>query len=177
MTTALIILGVLALAFILGGAAIVGSPGAGALMDERKIPAVNRTGGATVVGGVYALDVAQSDGASTSIELGASNVIAVATARFKSPLVVALQVLADDQEGTFMLQSPDVPILIEGTTDVAAGESLVPVNAQTYLKNQSTNTLAGAIAFAWAAQTSATPTLTRCYFNGLAAVGSTNPAS
>ena len=58
-------------------------------------------------------------------------------------------------------------ILVEGTTDVAAGDILKPVASQIYVvqDHASVATVSG-IAIAHGAQASATPTLTACYLIG-----------
>jgi hypothetical protein len=115
--------------------------GLGGLGTEETIVATNRTGGTLTVGGVYALDRAQADAASTSAELGAGNIIAVATANMHHEMVIATAALADDATGSFVIASSNVQALVETTTNITKGDQVCPVNAQAYLKNQSTSVL------------------------------------
>ncbi len=172
-----ILVGTLMLLVLMGGAKVIGAQGYGPLIEERIVVVTNRTGGTLTIGGCYALDVAQGDGDSTTIELGASGLVAVSTANLRAPKVIATKALLDNETGTAVLASNNVSALIEGTTDVAKGDSLIPINAQIYLKTQSALVTSPACGWAWEAETNAGPTLHPIAFNGLAGCFTTAPAS
>src|SRR5690606_30574650 len=100
--------------------------------DERKhILAGNRTGGTLARRSVAALDTAQGDGDADNATDGRGNVVACATANLSKLLVVLLdEALADDALGKFALVDPDVEVLVDGTTDVAAGGYLIAQNGE-----------------------------------------------
>lgn len=136
-------------------------------LPEIQIKAINRTGSTLSIGGVYALDVAQTATESTTPEAGAQHVVATASTNLKRVLVVAMGATLDDAEGLFTLCSNDVQILTDGgTVDVAKGDPLIPQAASPNLLVQGASSLVTAVAFAHEGQTSATGTLTRCAFDG-----------
>lgn len=99
----------------------------------------NRTGATLVEGAVGFIDAAQGDGDSGSVEAGLDNVVAISTARIaiQPRLVVAAGVpnfAADNERGQFIEgDGVECLILVESTTDIAAGDWLKPVNAQVYM--------------------------------------------
>lgn len=135
---------------------------------QRAPRLYNRTGATIQKGYVGFLDTSQSDAASTTVALALSNVVKPTTAliaKRAQKLVVCQDAgLADDAQGRFAMgDGGDLicQILVEGTTDVAKGDLLKPVDAQYYLVKATAGT---DLAFAEAleAQTSATPTLILC---------------
>jgi hypothetical protein len=104
---------------------------AGDSFPTGKITIVNKTGGALVKGGVYALDVSGS--VATTVREKLSFVVAVSAANIDGFLVVATKALADGETGEGVIQGP-VDALVDGdTTDVAAGDRLKAVAASTSL--------------------------------------------
>ncbi len=102
-----------------------------------KFGLYNRTGAATVKGGVYFVDSSRSEAESTDVPTALGNVTAVTTALMatSTTLIVADGIYADNAPGIFG-ESYDggvFDILVDGTTDVAAGDFLKPVNAATYM--------------------------------------------
>lgn len=127
------------------------------------IDVTNRTGSALVVGGVYAIDVTGSATESVSAETNLGNVVACATANLRGILCVALSALADDATGKVRIQGP-VSALVDGTTDVAEGDGLIPQNASPNLIKAAG--LVNACGLALDAQTTNAGTLTKIYFDG-----------
>ena len=97
----------------------------------------NRTGATVYQGYVGFLDTSQSDGDSGSISAGLSNIVKVTTALMNKRcqrLVVCNDQAADNAQ-TRAVGGEDkvVRCLVEGTTDIAKGDLLKPVNGQYYL--------------------------------------------
>jgi hypothetical protein len=93
----------------------------------------NRTGGTTEFGGVYLVDIPQSNVASTNAIEGTKNVVAVTTALFGKPhrAVVALEAIANNAEGRFVEGDMVlVQVRVNSTTDIAKGDPLKLVNNQ-----------------------------------------------
>lgn len=97
----------------------------------------NRTGAATVAGGVGFVDSSRSEAESTSISLAANNVTAVTTALMtkRARLVVAADIYADDAEGQWLDADDGTTCLInvDSTTDILNGDLLKPVNGGDHL--------------------------------------------
>lgn len=96
----------------------------------RKITVSNRTGGTLVLGQPYALDISAVQAETTSVKKGLGNITPPATANLASIMVVALagQLLADNETG-LVASEGEVSALVDGTTDVAIGDSLTVANA------------------------------------------------
>lgn len=98
----------------------------------------NRTGGATVAGGIYVIDIPQADGDSGSIAAGLENILGVTTARMAvRPRVVIATEAVDDNGVVQCVEAFGVPVItqcrVESTTDIAKGDLLKLVDVQTYL--------------------------------------------
>jgi hypothetical protein len=101
---------------------------------------INRTGAATVVGGIYQRDIAQTDGDSgtTVADAGKAidNIIAVATARRMYPVCVALDAVADNKP-LRVIETYDEPVICKirvlGASGTVKGDVLKTVNAQNYM--------------------------------------------
>ena len=101
-------------------------------VDETiKITQVNRTGSATVAGGVYVRDLLQSATESTSPTAGRGNIVAAATSNLAMPPVVALGPVADDATGLFVVKGP-CKAKVNGS--VSIGDYLKTVNAKDYFE-------------------------------------------
>src|SRR5690349_3351360 len=108
--------------------------------NARAHPRYNRSGGATLAWGSYFVDTPQGDADSTTIEKGLQNAIAVTTALIaKQPRLIISDGTqqsqpADNAQGMFVEgDCVDTFALVEGTTDIAKGDKLKPVNGQAYL--------------------------------------------
>lgn len=141
---------------------MIGALGLGSLPRE-EIVAVNRTGAALVVGGMYSLDITGGDATSIDADSNLSNVVATATANLEGFLVVALQPTADKAVGKFLIRGVD-QLLVDGTTDVAEGDRLIPQNASVNVIKATALVMPCALALE--AQTANAGTLARCYFDG-----------
>lgn len=139
--------------------------GVGDIFEDGKLRHfVNRSGAATVKGGAYVWDIFHTEAESDSIDNGKKNVTAVSTALIATApiIVIASDVIADNAAGLFYIgDGVECPILLEGTTDVTIASAVKIVNVQPYM------VLATILTDRWhakayAAQTSATPTLTPC---------------
>lgn len=166
MFTGLILAAAFALMSIALAPAMVRAKGLGQLGEEVVIAATNRTGGALVIGGVYALDHTQSDADSTDAETGAGNVVAVDSGHINCDLVIATDTLADNASGSFIAASPHTQVMVEGTTDVAKGDVLIPVAGQYYLKTQSVTVLTAGCGQAHEARTTNSAGLQYAAFDG-----------
>lgn len=177
----LIGLGLMALSVLLiiivAPAAMIGAQGLNQLDEEKTVILTNRTGGALLAGGIYAIDLVQSATESTSAELGAGNAVAVATANLNCPMVIALDTYSDDATGMFVLASPYVDALVEGTTDISIGDVLIPINGQAYLKTQSAVVLTTGCAQAHAAFTTNGTGTIKVAFDGRRRMVAKAPAS
>src|SRR5690606_37269407 len=101
-----------------------------------------------------------------------------ATANLSKLLVVLLdEALADDALGKFALVDPDVEVLVDGTTDVAAGGYLIAQNGEVDLVAIGTTPGVRAVAQAWDAHADNEVALVRCGFNGLYGMGFVYAAS
>jgi len=134
--------------------------------DRNEAPRrTNKTGSDTVVGGVYSVDLPGDDADSQTSSAAdpnksQGNVTAVSTADIAAgELIVAEEIVADDADGRFCEgEGVVVNVLVDGTTDVAAGD---PVKAQ----NASTSVIKATVGtdrfhgICLVAQTSSTPTL------------------
>lgn len=95
----------------------------------------NRTGANSVVGGCYFKDLKRSQAESTSTATAQENFIPVTTSLITDGiLVVGTKILADNERG-YCVEGfgVEVDLLVESTTDIGAGDSLKPVNAQAYM--------------------------------------------
>lgn len=97
---------------------------------------INRTAAATVVGGVYQLDLALSDGSVTTTApglstSGLSNIIAVGGVDSKRITCIAEEAVADDQELLVTFVGRTTARTVNGSGD--EGSFLVLVNAQNHL--------------------------------------------
>jgi hypothetical protein len=107
----------------------------------------NRTGGATVVGGVYAIDVSRVQAESTDAASAMSNATPVAAANIDGILVIADQIVADNEIGRFIVNGPALALVDGGTTDVLVGDKLIAAAASTSLvKSGATTDVVHAIA-------------------------------
>jgi hypothetical protein len=87
----------------------------------------NRSGGATVEGEVYTRDIKRSATESTTVRTALSNLVDPATANLAQPIAVAQGVVADDDSNLFVTKGR-CKALVNGTTDVAAGDYLKTTN-------------------------------------------------
>jgi len=89
---------------------------------------------ATVRGGIYAVDLHQSDAASTTVAKGTENLVPVTTALIATGfLLVADAIVADNAAANVNFGiGVEVNLLVESTTDIAKGDALKAVNAQAY---------------------------------------------
>lgn len=144
---ALVIVALVAAALLIGKAATQGMisyKGQSQILAETN-NLINKTGGASVLGAVYAQDILQSNAASVDYATGLLNVVGVTTANLtKAPLVVCGKGGVADAGLIPVEMEGIIDVLVNGT--VALGDSLVPVNAQTYLQAQGGTTRACAIA-------------------------------
>lgn len=137
----------------------------GDTFQTQKITATNRTGGALAVGGVYALDVTLSQTESSTAQKALGNVVAVAAGNIDGILVVALDTLADNETGLFVLDGPTLALVDGGTLDVAAGDKLIPTAASNALtKSGATTDIVAAKALA---ANTGTAALKAVYFHGV----------
>lgn len=127
-------------AAILGGAAYFNTISTQGEQFVRGHPSkrfYNRTGGTVYEGYVGFIDEFQGDAASTSVLTGQQNIVKVTTALMAKgdpKLVVFKETAADDEQARAIAgEDAIVRILVEGTTDIAKGDGLKPVNAQYYL--------------------------------------------
>jgi hypothetical protein len=125
----------------------------------------NRTGGTVTVGGVYSVDGTGSATESTTAQTNHENIVACATANLRQDKVVALSALADDALGEWLLKGVE-SVLVDGTTNVAEGDALVPQNASVNLIGQAAGSLVMPCGIALDAQATDAGTLTLVYFNG-----------
>lgn len=107
--------------------------GANDSFETQYLTVNNRTGGALVVGGVYALDQAQAEAESTTVQTAFHNLIAVATASLKNVILVVAQEAAADNAQAVVIVSGFASVRVESTTDVTKGDPLKGVNTQNYL--------------------------------------------
>lgn len=142
------------------------TPGIG-FIDREEITAINRTGSALTAGGVYALDITRTDATnSTDADSSLKNVVACATANLRGILVVALGATAAAAAGRFVVKGL-CSVLIDGTTDVAVGDKLVPQNASNAVIKQAATSLVNNCGFTLTAQTTDAATLTaNVWFDG-----------
>jgi hypothetical protein len=92
----------------------------------------NRTGATSVQGGSGALDVAQTQGESTSIGLALTNVTPVTTAIIAAGVIGVWESagVVDNAKGRFIIgEGVQCVLNVDGTTDVAKGDALKAVNA------------------------------------------------
>lgn len=104
----------------------------GDIFGNAPIVLNNRTGATTVQGSTGFIDTPQADADSTSLATGMSNVVAVSTALItKGILVVAKDAgVVDNAAGNYYCgEGVQCYINVDGTTDVAKGDILKPVNA------------------------------------------------
>lgn len=137
-------------------------------LDRFEIGGINRTGGAMVKGGVYALDITRTD-ATNSIDTDSSitSVVACATANLRGILVVALDAYAAAAPGRFLVRGLG-KVMVDGTTDVLVGDRLIPQNASSSLIKMAANSLVNPCALALAGQTNDGALLTDgIYFDGM----------
>lgn len=104
---------------------------AGDSFPATKITITNKTGGALVVGGVYALDITGS--IATTVREKLTFVVAVSAGNLKGILVVATKALAEGDTGEAVVFGPVDALVDGGTTDVAAGDRLKAVAASNAL--------------------------------------------
>lgn len=153
--------------------AALGSGVRGLEMEQREIRCVNRTGAATVVGSLYRLDVAASDGdvadntipGSTGND-GLSNIITLNALGDIHIVVVALEVIINDAEGRF---------LVSGRAPI---RTVTAVNIGDALEHDGTDALViitdgAAITIGWAliSNGSGSDANTDCLFDGIHGFG------
>lgn len=120
----------------------------------------------TAVGGIYALNttVITSGSLTTIAAVAAGDLLGIKS----GILLVAMEIVVGATGGVpcrFKFASANVPILLEGTTDVVAGDFLKAVDAQAYLVKAS-GAADRAIAIALAGQTANSAVLTNCMLLG-----------
>ena len=94
----------------------------------------NLSGAATLLGGVYQLDMLAANAGTTSTDLQLDNMIVPTTAGIASSVIFGVALNAGIASGlrtTFCVRGP-VLALLNGT--VANGDNLIPINAQNYLQ-------------------------------------------
>jgi hypothetical protein len=106
-----------------------------------KISIVNKTGGALVKGGIYALDLTKTVATDTRGQL--SYVVAVAAGNIGGILVVAEKALADGESGLGVVYGPTKVLVKADVTNIAAGDRLKAVAAST--KAQKASAAAGSL--------------------------------
>jgi len=146
------------------------------MLPTRKIIGVNRMGSATVLGGVYAVDVTGSATESTDADSNLTSIVAVASANMRGWLVVADGVYADNEAGIYTLEGR-CQVLVDGTTDITEGLALIPVNAAANLITQGAGSLLVGCAIALEAYTDTPVVLKDVFFNGDCLFKATTPAS
>lgn len=139
-------------------------------LPRVEISAYNRLAGTTacVIGGVYALDIAGANAASTSPDTNLQNVVATSSAapvNYRGILVVALGTTANGALGRFVLQGL-VPVLVDGTTAVMEGDKLIPQTASVNAIKHTTSTAIAPLGVAMEALASGTA-LVQTYFDGM----------
>lgn len=143
-----------------------------------RIGIVNKTGAATVPGGVYALDLYRASAATNTPEKAMRHIVAVSANNIDGILVVTEKAIAVDESGEGVLFGP-VRILVKGdVTAIVAADRLAAVAGQAYL--QKTNEAAGStdIAVGKALEShNAAPALRQVYFMGLNLNLTLNPAT
>lgn len=134
-----------------------------------KIGFINKTGGALVKGGVYALDVNQADAYSTTAQKSLFALKAVAAGNINGVLVVAEKATPSGEVGEGVVFGP-CDALVEGTTDVAAGDRLKATAAQNYLAKASAavGSVDVGVGMACGAQAANSSVLTKVLFDGIA---------
>lgn len=136
-----------------------------AQFDNVSRLGTNKTGAAMVIGGVYALDVARTDASSTDADKAVGNVVAAATANLRGILVVALEAVPIGGTANFLVKGR-TKVLVDGTTDVAALDRLIPQNGSPNLVKQGATSLVNPCGLALEAQTTDAGTLTDVLFDG-----------
>lgn len=104
----------------------------GDIFGAATIPLTNRTGATTVQGSVGFIDLPQADGDSTDLPTAQGNVVATSTALIASGLCVVARDagVLDNGVGQYSCdEGTKCYINVDGTTDVAKGDVLKPVNA------------------------------------------------
>lgn len=94
----------------------------------------NKSGAATVLGGVYQIDTLQSSAASVDAFTALDNVVNPSTAGINSGVTFCVAqnpAVADGSRTAFLVEGV-TQVLLNGT--VAIGDNLIPVNAQNYLQ-------------------------------------------
>jgi len=133
------------------------------ILPTKKLLVTNRTGGALVVGGYYAVDVTGGATESTSADTNLTNLVAAATANLRGIGVIATEAAADDAD-TVVTLTGRVSALVDGTTDVVEGDRLIAQNASPNLIKQAG--LFPGVGFALEAQATNAGTLTDIFFDG-----------
>lgn len=139
------------------------------IFPTRRLLVTNRTGVTLTKGGVYAIDITGSDSTSIDANSNISNLVGVVTGNIKGFLVVADgdTPLIANATGTVLLEGV-IGALVDGTTDVAEGDSLIAQNGSINMIKQGATTTTPGCALALDAQTANAGTLTLTYFNGWA---------
>lgn len=158
----------------------------GDIYITKKARVMNRSGAAVAVGDVLALDMLGTD-ASTAAKAGVGgvtlgnvyeaifhNAVAVAAGNIDGILCVVSSLLgnggADDTQIEVTLMSQIVDCEVYGDTDIAIGDRLAPVAAQTYLVKLTDAADTRGIAFALEAYTDAAAVVKKvCFFGGVLA--------
>lgn len=130
----------------------------GTLRHEVRL--YNATGGALTSGGFYMVDYG-----GTTPTAPNPRVVTPATTAIMREFVVALSALADVSYGWFAYAGY-VDALVEGTTDVTAGDYLKLVNAQLYVVKDATTISAASMARALAGQTANSAVAARIFLFG-----------
>jgi hypothetical protein len=133
------------------------------ILPTEKILGTNRTGATLTLGGVYAIDITGGATESTDPDSNTADIVACATGNLRGFLVVADAATVDDAVGVFTLKGR-CKALVDGTTDVAEGDALIPQNASPNLIKQAG--LFVACGMALEAQATDAGTLTDIYFDG-----------
>lgn len=147
-------------------------PGTWLEAERLETIATNRTGATLSKGDIVAFDLTGSDGdvdayGTTSTD-PLANVISAATAHLKGWIfAVALESIADDAKGRFLVRGVDeVELADSDTSDVAAGKTFTATNGQTYASLRTDGAVSLGIALESAVSTGAA--VKTCYFNGIA---------
>jgi predicted RecA/RadA family phage recombinase len=141
----------------------------GDTMQSSKLGFINRTGGAMVKGGVYALDIVRGNVNSTSVRTALYNAVTLAAGNIGGILVVAETTTPDGEEGQGVVFGP-ADVRLDGTTDVAAGDRLKAVSGTTNLAKASAavGSVDVGVAIALEARTADSVGLQKVIFDGFA---------
>jgi hypothetical protein len=146
------------------------------ILPTQKIVVVNRTGGPTLEGGVYAVDIEGSDVASTDADSNLTNIIAVSAGNMFGFLVCVEEIVADDAPVVATIIG-NVQVLMEGTIAIVEGSALEAVIGQAYLVNQSVTVIDPACAMSLQAYNAAPVLRKQAFFDGWAMFKSQQAAS